>query len=37
MTRFSRFRYLMNASMYDRDGISFRLPDHVHSEESHRW
>ena len=37
MTRFSHFRYLMNASMYDKDGISFRLPDHVHSEESHRW
>ena len=37
MTRLSHFRYLMNASMYDRDGISFRLPDHVHSEESHRW
>ena len=37
MTRFSHFQYLMNASIYDREGISFRLPDHVHSEESHRW
>ena len=37
LTRFSHFQYLMNASIYDRGGISFRLPDHVHSEESHRW
>ena len=37
MTRFTHFKYLMNASIYDRGGISFRLPDHVHSEESHRW
>ncbi len=35
--RFSHFQYLMNASIYDQGGISFRLPDHVHSEESHRW
>ena len=35
--RFSHFKYLMNASIYDKGGISFRLPDHVHSEESHRW
>ena len=35
--RFSHFKYLMSASVYDRDGISFRLPDHVHSEESHMW
>ena len=37
MTRFTHFKYLMNASIYDKGGISFRLPDHVHSEESHRW
>ncbi len=35
--RFSHFKYLMDASVYDREGISFRLPDHVHSEESHKW
>ena len=37
ISRFSHFKYLMNASIYDKGGISFRLPDHVHSEESHRW
>ena len=35
--RLTHFQYLLNASMYDKGGISFRLPDHVHSEESHRW
>ena len=35
--RFGHFKYLMDASIYDKEGISFRLPDHVHSEESHRW
>ena len=37
MTRLTHFKYLMNASVYDKGGISFRFPDHVHSEESHRW
>lgn len=36
-SRFSHFNDLMNVSMYDKEGISYRLPDHVHSEESHRW
>ena len=33
MTRFTHFKYLMNASIYDKGGISFRLPDHVHSKD----
>ena len=36
-TRFNHFRYLTDAATYDQEGISLRLPDHVHSEESHRW
>ena len=36
-SRLSHFKYLMNASTYDAGGISFRLPDRMHSEESHRW
>ena len=35
--RFGHFKHLMDASVYDKEGISFRLPDHVHSEESHKW
>ncbi len=28
---------MLDVSMVDEAGISYRLPDHVHAEESHRW
>ncbi|MDE2666495.1 MAG: oxygenase MpaB family protein [Acidobacteriota bacterium] len=34
---FTRFTSLLEASMFDEAGISFRLPDHVHAEESSKW
>ena len=33
----SNFAYLLEASAFDEAGISYRLPDHVHAEESSRW
>ncbi len=34
---FDRFVELMNASTLEEADISYRLPDHVHTEESSRW
>ena len=34
---FNNFTSLLEASMYDEAGISYRLPDHVYAEESSRW
>ena len=34
---FSQFAALIDASLYDEAGISYRLPDHVYSEEAGRW
>lgn len=34
---FSRFMYLMEASMYDESEIRYELPDHVYAEESRNW
>ena len=36
-SNFSQFTSLLDASGYDEAGISYRLPDHVHAEESGRW
>lgn len=33
----SQFSALIDASLYDDDGISYWLPDHVYSEESGKW
>ena len=32
-----RFSGMLGVSVYDEDGISYRLPDHVYSEESSKW
>lgn len=32
-----RFSGMLDVSVYDEDGISYRLPDHVYSEESSKW
>ncbi len=34
---FTQFTSLLEASMFDEAGISYRLPDHVYAEESSRW
>ena len=34
---YTRFTSLLHASAYDDTGISYRLPDHVYSEESKKW
>ena len=34
---FTRFTSLLEASMFDEAGISYRLPDHVYAEESSKW
>ena len=34
---FSRFTSLLEASMFDEYGVSYRLPDHLYAEESGRW
>ena len=34
---YTRFTFLLHASAYDDTGISYRLPDHVYSEESKKW
>ena len=36
-SNFTRFTSLLEASMLAEAGISYRLPDHVYSEESSRW
>ena len=35
--RFTRFGYLLDASTFDPEGLSFRLPAHIYSEESGDW
>ena len=35
--QFDRFANLLESSLYDDAGISYRLPDHVYSEESSHW
>ena len=34
--RFNNFKSMVEVSVYD-DSISYRLPDHVYSEQSKRW
>ncbi len=34
---FSNFTSLLEASMFDEAGISYRMPDHVYAEESSKW
>ena len=35
--KLTQFTTLMTGSAFDEAGISYRLPDHVHAEESSRW
>ena len=32
-----RFSAMLNVSVYDDEGIRYKLPDHVHSEASSSW
>ena len=34
---FSNFTSILDASLFEDEGISYRLPDHVYSEESSKW
>ena len=34
---FNRFGYLLAGSTFDREGINFRLPDHVYAEQSSEY
>ena len=36
-SRFNRLGYLLGASTFDTEGISYRLPDHVFAERSSEW
>ena len=36
-TPFHRFSALMESSLFDEAGISYRLPNHVHAERSAKW
>ena len=36
-TKFANFTALLNFAMFDEAGISYRMPDHVYSEESNKW
>ena len=36
-TNYSNFTSMLDASMYDEEGIPYRMPDHVYSEESSSW
>ena len=36
-SNFSRFTSLLEASMFDESGVSYRLPDHLYAERSSRW
>ena len=33
----NRFTGLLETSVFDEAGISYRLPDHVYAEESSKW
>ena len=34
---FDRFTYLLNLAMFEEAGISYRMPDRVHAEDSSSW
>ena len=34
---YSKFTSLLQVSTYDKEGISYRLPDHIYAEESSKW
>ena len=36
-SNFTRFTSLLEASVLEETGISYRLPDHIYSEESSPW
>ena len=36
-TNFTTFTSLLQVSVFDEAGVSYRLPDHVYAEESSRW
>ena len=36
-TNYANFTSMLDASMYDAEGIPYRMPDHVYSEESSSW
>ena len=36
-TNYANFTSMLDASMYDEEGIQYRMPDHVYSEESSSW
>ncbi len=36
-TNLNKFSGLLETSLFDEAGISYRLPDHVHAEESSKW
>ena len=36
-SNFTRFTSLLEASVLEETGISYRLPDHIYSEESTEW
>lgn len=37
LVRFNNFSQLLQISMYDRGGVSYRMPDHVFQSKSHDW
>ncbi len=36
-SRFENFVDLLKTATFDQNGISYRLPNHVYSERSHKW
>ena len=36
-SNFNRFTGLLDASLFDEEGIRYELPDHVYAEESRQW
>ena len=36
-TNYANFTSMLDASMYDEEGITYRMPDHVYAEESNDW
>ena len=36
-SNFANFTSMLDASMFDEEGITYRMPDHVYAEESSRW
>ncbi len=36
-SNFANFTSMLDASMFDDEGITYRMPDHVYAEESSRW